>query len=313
MSLVLVAVFPIFALVAAGYLCGRARLFGDNATDVLNNFVVYLALPALLFRAMARSGFGDLAHGGFVLAFGGGMALTFALSFLLEQGARRPYGHPLADRSIEALAAGYPNTGYMGIPLCLAVFGDAGLPPAIVSAILTVCVLFAVAIALIELDIQAEPNIGRTIAKATVAVLRNPLVFSPLGGLAFSAFGVQLPGPIDGALDLLGASASPCALVTIGLFLAETPSGGHLRDLVRMVSLKLLVQPAITAVLALGVFDLPRLWSHSAILLAALPTGTGPFMLAKLYEREPAATSRAILISTLLSGATISALIAWLE
>ena len=76
---------------------------------------------------------------------------------------------------------------------------------------------------------------------------------------------------------------------------------------------RLLVQPAITAVLALGVFDLPRLWSHSAILLAALPTGTGPFMLAKLYEREPATTSRAILISTLLSVATISLLIAWLE
>jgi predicted permease len=309
MLAIVYVIAPVFALIAAGYLCGRAKLFGDNATDVLNNFVVYLALPALLFRAMARSGFGDLAHGGFVVAFGGGMALTFALSFLLERGDR----HPLADRSIEALAAGYPNTGYMGIPLCLAVFGDAGLPPAIVSAILTVCVLFAVAIALIELDIQAEPSLGRTLAKATLAVLRNPLVFSPLGGLAFSAFGVPLPGPIDGALDLLGASASPCALVTIGLFLAETPSGGHMRDLVRMVSLKLLVQPAITAVLAFGVFDLPRLWSHSAILLAALPTGTGPFMLAKLYEREPAATSRAILISTLLSVATISLLIAWLE
>jgi predicted permease len=81
----------------------------------------------------------------------------------------------------------------------------------------------------------------------------------------------------------------------------------------RLVGLKLLVQPSITAVFAFGVFSMPPLWSHSALLLSALPIGTGPFMLAKLYNREAAVTSRAILISTVLSLITVSALLAWLH
>ena len=54
---------------------------------------------------------------------------------------------------------------------------------------------------------------------------------------------------------------------------------------------------------------MPKPWFDAALLLAALPTGTGPFMLAKLYEREAAATSRAILLSTVLSVATVTALV----
>jgi predicted permease len=73
------------------------------------------------------------------------------------------------------------------------------------------------------------------------------------------------------------------------------------------------VQPAITFVLAFRVFDMPPLWSHTALVLSALPIGTGPFMLAKLYNREAAVTSRAILISTVLSLITVSALLAWLH
>ncbi len=111
---------------------------------------------------------------------------------------------------------------------------------------------------------------------------------------------------------LLGSAASPCALVTIGLFLAhsERPAG-HLAS-IRLVTLKLLVQPAITALFALWVFAMPPIWAKAAILLGALPTGTGPFMLAKLYDREAAVTSRVILLSTALSIVTVSALVAWL-
>jgi predicted permease len=57
---------------------------------------------------------------------------------------------------------------------------------------------------------------------------------------------------------------------------------------------------------------MPPIWSHSALLLSALPIGTGPFMLAKLYNREAAITSRAILVSTVLSVLSVSVLAAWL-
>ena len=63
--------------------------------------------------------------------------------------------------------------------------------------------------------------------------------------------------------------------------------------------IKLIVHPLITWVLAFQVFQLPPLWAYAALLLSALPTGTGPFMLAEFYRREASVVSSSILLSTL--------------
>lgn len=310
MNAVLNAAGPIFALTLLGFIAARRGILGHAATESLNNFVVWLALPALLFQASAQITAAQLSQGGFAASFGGGMAITYALSFALD---RRPGSHRLADRSIEGLDASYPNTGFMGIPLCLAAFGPASLPAAIIATILTTCVLFAGAITLIELDLHAEAGLGRTLAKVGRSLLRNPLVMAPVIGSLFAATGWSLPGPALRFTTLLGGAASPCALVTIGLFLAQTRAGaGQTAVVARLLALKLLVQPAIAAVLAYGVFTMPRLWADIAVLMSALPIGTGPFMLAKLYNRGAAVTSRAILLSTVLSVVTVSALVAWM-
>jgi malonate transporter and related proteins len=308
MKQVVDSALPLFALILTGYLAGRSGILGAAATDSLNRFVVWLALPALLFQAVAETRFAQINQPGFVLAIGLGMVGTFLLSLALD---RRRKGR-LADASIEALAASYPNTGFMGIPLCLAVFGHEGLPPAIIATILTACLLFGISLALIELGLQRGPGAGRALLKVGAALARNPLLVAPALGLLFAAARVPLPGPVLRFTGLLGSAASPCALVTVGLFLAQSRASGEARAIGRIVVLKMLVQPLVTGVLAFAVFRMPRLWASAALLLNALPIGTGPFMLAKLYDREAAVTSRAILISTLLSLVTISLLVAWL-
>jgi malonate transporter len=314
MATVFDAVFPVFALILTGYLCARLRVLDVSATEALNNFVVWLALPALLFQAMAGITWAALDHPGFVAAFGGGTAATFAVSFLLGHRADRGVAHRLADRSIEGLDAAYANTGFMGIPLCLAAFGAAALVPAIIATILTACVLFAGAIVLIETDLGETPHLGATFAKVSGSLARNPLLVSPVLGLAAAVLhgvlGIALPAPVLRFTTLLGGAASPCALVTIGLFLSQSHAARETGIIFRLVALKLLVQPAITFVLAFEVFEMPVLWAHTALVLSALPIGTGPFMLAKLYNREAAITSRAILVSTVLSLVTVSALVA---
>ncbi len=309
MNAVLNAALPIFALILLGAVVARRGILGPAATESLNNFVVWLALPALLFQATAQINGEELSHPGFVAAFGGGAVVTFALSFLLD---RRPSSHRLADRSIEGLDAAYPNTGFMGIPLCLVAFGPAGLPPAIISTIMTACLLFAGAIVLIEMDLQASARWGWTLRRVLRSLVRNPLLVAPVAGFAFAATGLGLPGPLLRFTSLLGAAASPCALVTIGLFLAQSRAGSQRRGTVaRLITLKLVFQPAVTALLAFGVFRMPPIWAQACVLLSALPVGTGPFMLAKLYNREAGVTSQAILFSTVLSVVTISMLVAW--
>ena len=317
MSAVFNAVLPVFALILTGFFCARRGILKPTATDSLNAFVVWLALPALLFQAMASIDWAELDHPGFLAAFAGGMMITFLLSFLLAPLSTRPAHHRLADRSIEGLDAAYANTGFMGIPLCLAALGPAALVPAVIATILTACMLFASAIVLIETDLHEEPRLDATLRKVGLSLLRNPLVAAPLLGLAASLFHgvthVPLPAFVTRFTSLLGAAASPCALVTIGLFLAQSETAKETGIVTRLVALKLLIQPAITGLLAFFVFDMPSLWADTALLMSALPIGTGPFMLAKLYNREAAVTSRAILVSTVLSLVTVSALLAWLR
>lgn len=308
MSVIINAVFPLFALILIGYLSARRRLLGPGAVDSLNKFVVYMALPALLFQAMAQITWEQVNQPGFVVASSLAIATVFAASYLFD---RRRRGR-LADASIEGLAASYSNAGFMGIPLCLMLFGEASLPPVIITTLLTACALFAFSIVLIEIDLLGSPNVLRTARKVIVSLLRNPLVAAPLLGTLVAALGWPLPYAVEQFTTLLGAAASPCALITIGLFLAQGEPTEHHGTVWRIVGLKLLLHPLVTFVLVYWVFDMPPLWAATAVLLSALPVGTGPFMLAKLYEREPAITSRAILLSTVLSLITVSLLVAWL-
>lgn len=310
MNAVITAALPVFALILTGWLAAKWRILGPSATDALNRYVVYLSLPALLFRAMTQVDLAQMTHWGFIAAYAGGIAATFAISFVVRR--RKPMA--LTDRSIEGLASAYANAGYMGVPLCLALFGPASLAPVIFTTLLTASVLFGFAVALIEFDRQQAPNRGATLLKVARALIRNPLLAAPMLGLMWALTGWPLPEGIDRYVALLGASASPCALVTIGLFLAQMESGGSATPGVgRLVLSKLLVQPAVTALLAFYVFSMPALWAWTAVLVAALPIGTGPFMLAQMYGRDGRVTSRAILISTVGSVLTVTLLVAWIS
>src|SRR5262249_45451643 len=125
--------------------------------------------------------------------------------------------------------------------------------------------------------------------------------------------GIKLPEPFLNFTSLLGGAASPAALVCIGLFLAqERVVTDDAKSIGILVALKLILQPAVTAFLAFYVFSMPPLWSHSAVILAALPIGSGPFTIAKLYGLEAGVTSGSILASHVFAVLTVSLLVAWL-
>lgn len=306
MSSVINAVLPIFALIFAGYLCRRSGRLGAAASSEISRFVVWLALPALLFDVTARASWASFWQPGFVAAFAAGTLAVFAATVLL----RRRGARSLVDASIDGLSAAYANTGFLGIPLCLLVLGKDGLQPAVIATLLVACALFAVAVVCIEIGQQAGQGhgLGRALLKVGKALAGNPLLVAPLLGAAWAAGDVPLPQPAQQFLALLGGAASPCALVSLGLFLGQKQAGRG-DGALGLVVAKLVLQPALTWVLAFHVFALPPLWANSALLLSALPTGTGPFMLAEFYRREAAVVSRAILVSTVGSLLTISLLI----
>lgn len=305
MSPVLTAVLPLFSLIAVGAVIGRAGWLGPAAVTELNRFVVLLALPAVLFSIMAKAHWSTLAQPGLATVFAVSM-LAVHLPVVLWQRLR---GSSLTDASIDALGASYANTGFMGIPLAQLTLGAAALPGVGLSVVMTACVLFALALTMIEFDRHRGAGLLHTVGNTVWALLKNPLIWAPLAGAALSLGGLALPAPLMTTVDLLGAAASPCALVVLGLFLAapatgeRAPSGGW----IALSGLKLLVQPAVAWVIAVPVLRLPPMQVHLAMLMALLPTGTGPFMLAERYGRRAAMSSRVILATTVVSMFTLSA------
>jgi predicted permease len=300
-------VLPIFALIGAGWLARRRGWMGEAGAFEMNRFVVYLAMPALLFQIMARSTWQQLDQPGFIAAFGLGSAVIYALTVAL----RRLRGGALADASLDGLNAAYANVGFIGFPLCLAVFGPSSMTPVTITAILTVCVLFGVAITVVELGVNEGGGLARIALRVGASLIRNPLLLAPLLGAFWAASHRPIPQGLDRFLTLLAQAASPAALVSLGLFIAQQRARPQWTGLSQQVALKLIGQPLLTWVLAQWVFDLPMALTGMAVVLAALPTGTGPFMLATLYKRDAGGIAGSILVSTVLSVLTISVLVSW--
>jgi len=300
-SSIINVVLPVFGLILAGYLCRRTGRLGETASAEINRFVVWLALPALLFQATATSSWTQIWQPGFVASVSAGCAVVFVITVIYRFNQQRP----LTDASIDALGAAYANTGFLGIPLCVLVFGDEGLLPAIIATLIVACLLFAVAIILIEISLQEEKHPLRVLIKVGKSLAANPLLIAPVLGAAWATTGWALPPAASKFLSLLGMAAPPCALVSLGLA-NRTITLPNASGTVGLVAGKLILQPLVTGFFAFWVFELPSLWASSALLLSALPTGTGPFMLASFYGREAALVSRVILMTTLGSLITIS-------
>lgn len=111
-------------------------------------------------------------------------------------------------------------------------------------------------------------------------------------------------------IAFLAAAATPCALVSIGLFLMQRQEAASSQAWVISIA-KLLLQPLIAWVIAGPILDLPPLWLSAIVILSALPTGTGPFMLAQYYKADGRVISRVVLITTLGSLLTLSLFLWW--
>jgi predicted permease len=242
---------------------------------------------------------------GFIASFAIGIVVIFGGTLIYRVAS----GHHLTDASIDGLNAGYANVGYIGFPLCELIFGRQSLALVTIATILTVSVLFAIAIIFVEIGLQTERRVHHLFAKIGKALIRNPLLVAPLLGVLWSTFHTPVPEAAKVVLHMLGGAASPCALVSLGLFLAAEHRGSRSSRpiAVALTGLKLIIQPVIVAICAYGIFKLQPVPAAIVVLLSALPTGTGPFMVAEFYKREAAVTSRTILFTTMASVISLTA------
>lgn len=309
MSVVLNVALPVFAIILAGVLSGKAKLLGPASSEALNKFVYWMALPPVLFLGTARRSLPEIFNGPFIGAFLGAMLAVYALGALIGWLVHRERSQILC---MQGLTAAFSNTGYMGIPLFLAAFGPDHLAPTILATVIMSAIMVGIAVIWLEFANSHGHGLGKALGDVGRALAKNPLIVSTAIGIGWSALlpGVAVPRPIATFCELMGAAAGPCALFAIGLFLAGRSLKADLVEVGWISALKLLVQPALTWGLTVTLFPMDPFWTGSAIILAALPTGALTFVVAQQYQIYVERTSSAILVSTVVSVLPLSVLLA---
>ncbi|WP_193367915.1 AEC family transporter [Pelagibius marinus] len=305
---ILETVLPIFGLVLCGYVVGRRRWMSEEAIKGLNTFVFYFAIPALLFRAMAR-GIGPVEFT-IVGAYFAGVLATFLLALVV---ARLAFRTGPVEQVLFGMGSIFSNTVLLGIPLVFTVLGEAaGLQLMLIITFHAVIILPVITV-LIELRRGAGQGWRRLFGQTFRAIALNPIILALILGIAYGLTGAPLPGAAERFLALLGGAAAPCALFALGASLTSFELRGDIKETLAIVAMKLLVHPAVMAVLAFWVFELPPLAATVAVITAAIPAGANVFIMARQYDIYLGRAASAVLISTALSVVTLTFLLATLR
>ncbi len=298
---------PFFMLIAVGYGAGRTRFFSPEATAYLTKFVFYFALSAMLFRFSANLSSADIIHSSFVRAYPGASPVVYQL----PSPAALSRGRGVAEAAIEAQCAVIGNVGFLGIPMLALLLGEAAVGPIMLVLAVDLIVFGSLVVILItgSQGGRLSPRILLTVARG---LIENPMIVSISLGLLVSAYAVPIPVPVNEFLTLLGNAATPGALFAIGASLA-TKSAERIVVAGWLSFCKLVLHPAAVTVTALFIFDIPVYAAGVMIAAASLPVAGNVYIIAQHYGVAPARVSAAILISTVLSVLTVSAVIAWVS
>jgi predicted permease len=315
--------FPFFALVLCGYTAARRQMLPLVAIAGLNTFVLFFALPCMLYRFGANTPIAQLLDPAASLTY-----LVCAVSIValvIAMSLRGSIGWN--DAAFGALVGAFPNTGFLGVPLLVAILGKQAAGTAIVTILVDLVVTTSLCIALSRLgalgiaagDDADRVSPAQAARNALRGVATNPMLWAILSGAMASAFAVVVPGPVDATLGLLADCASPVALFTIGAVLArsqimaqegQAPSVPW-SDVLPVVAIKLLIHPLL--VLAAGCLAqaMGAPLADSAltvmVLVAALPSASNVSMLAERFGANNGRIARIILVSTALAFFTFAA------
>ncbi|RZI96219.1 MAG: AEC family transporter [Variovorax sp.] len=314
--------FPFFALIAAGYAAARGRVLPLEAIPGLNTFVLYFALPCMLFRFGASTPIAQLLDGSVALVWGLCALLVVAGVVWWTRNPRIGWN----DAAFGALVAAFPNTGFMGVPLLAALLGPAAAGPVIITITFDMVVTSSLCIALSRLDGADEHGVAKAVKQAMRGMFVNPLPWSILLGALASAMQFRLYGPIDRTVAMLADAASPAALFTIGAVLARSallnrakPGQGLSRvgDVLPVVLVKLLVHPLLVYAVGRGAIALGLPLGEPAlvaiVLVAALSSASNVAMLAERFGADNGRIARIILWTTVAAFFTFPLAVRWLR
>ena len=314
MLTILAITFPFFALVLCGYLAVRRTLLPLAAIGGLNSFVLYFALPCMLYRFGAATPIAQLLDAS---VFG-----VYLLCALIMVGVTTAMtlSHRIDwnNAAFGALVAAFPNTGFMGVPLLLTLLGPRSSGPVIVTIVVDLLITSSLCIALSRIGSGGAHGSRTAVVNAMKGMVGNPMPWAIVLGALTSWQALALPKPLTQTVGLLADAASPVALFTIGAVLARSQMRAALHDhpavplidYLPVAAIKLLLHPLLVLLvgataIALGV-PLDRFALTVMVLIAALPSASNVSLLAERFGADNGRIARIILVSTAAAFLTFS-------
>jgi predicted permease len=301
---------PFFGLILIGYVAARITRQPAEALGWLNSFILYAALPALFFKLVSKTPIEQLTRLDFVGASLLATYTVFALLFAIGYGIRH---NSFGEATIQSFAGSYGNIGYMGPGLALLAFGEAAAVPVALIVCIENAVHFMVAPAMMAIAGGDKRSPLKLTVDVARKVITHPFIVSVLLGFFAAALSWQPPLALQRLIDYLAQAAAPCALFAMGVTLALRPIRRVPVEIGYIVPAKLILHPllAYLALSAIGSFE--PVWVYSAVLLAALPTATNVFVIGQQYHVWQERASATILIATVASVVTVSAVLYLLQ
>ena len=299
------ALLPVVLLIGIGFVAGRLKLIRGEAVRDLSNLVFLVLVQALLFRTMATAHLDRLDLRSVALYYVVAGALLFAL--LLLRG-------PSSRSAVLALAAIFSNTLMIGVPLVQLAYGQAGLVHLFTLISMHALILLTLATVVLELLVAREQaaagqgprrHIAATVAQAVKNAVLHPVPLPIIAGFLYSLTGWGLHPVVERPLKLLGDAFGPVALVLVGVTLAQTAIGPHLRGALVISVLKTILHPLLMwgAGRALGLTGLPL---AVMVVAAALPVGANVFLFSQRYKKAEDLVTASVAVSTLMAVGTVS-------
>ena len=287
----LTIVLPIFGLIGIGYLARRTGFVSDRVGDGLSEFVFALALPCLIFRTLVRAEIPAVQPWGYWISYFAGVAVVWVLASVI---GRRFFGLTGISGVVAGFSAGQANTVFVGVPMILKAYGDAGAVPLFLLIAVHLPVTMTMATIMAE-GRQASP----------LVILRrlatHPLVVGILAGSLCRPVAPHVPEAFWHIVELLGSAAVPCALISMGIALQRYGIAIGWKLPVLLSGLKLVIHPLVVLVLATQVFDMPPVWAGVAVLFASCPSGINAYLFAERYGEGVALASSTVTLSTVLA------------
>lgn len=299
-SAVLVLLVPVFGLMGLGWAAAASRTLPVSVGDALGSYAATIALPVLLFRALATAHFPPVSPWPLWITYFTGVTVAWGLGHLAY---RRLFKGDARLGIVAGVSSAFSNTAMIGIPLVFTAYGPRGDAPLLFLLSIHLPVMTIAATLMFERIEMAEAGHGRMswghfARRVSLNIVRNPIAIGIAAGALARWAGLSLDGPFGTIVHELADTAVPCALFALGMSLKRYGLRDHLGASSVIVVLKLVVMPAVVLVMARYVFGLPPVWTGVATVVAGASTGVNAYLIASRAGAGVGLACNAITLST---------------